>query len=70
MLVITIDERKQKVERHFKTLHDLKKFLKHRGLFIRPKGKQTLKGVDYKSFRVGSYLKDTTPRFETLLVLE
>lgn len=70
MLVITIDENKSKVERHFEKPSDLKKFLFHRKLFIRPKGKQVMNGVEYKAFRVGSYCKDTTPRFHTLLILD
>lgn len=68
MIVITIDENKVTVERKFEKPSDLKKFLSRRNLFIKPKGKQVLKGVTYKAFRVGSYCKDTTPRFHTLLI--
>lgn len=69
MLVITIDERKVQVHRTFEKPSDLKKFLAKRKLFIRPKGTQVVKGTYYRAFTVGSYGKDTTPRFHTLLTI-
>lgn len=68
MLVITIDEKKNQVHRNFEKPSDVKKFLHNRKLSIKPKGVQVVKGVYYKAYTVHSYLKDTTPRFHTLLM--
>ena len=69
MNVITIDENKKDVERSFKSMNDLKKFLRHRQLDIRPTNDRLYKGIQSKAFHVYSYLKDASPRFNQLLVL-
>lgn len=66
--VITMNSAKDYKIRKFGSLHDLKKFLSHRGLFTKFHSRVEFKGQLWKSFTVMSREKDVTPQFKEVLV--